>query len=156
MRERGAGAHRHVGCCRTEHGERLRTIRASVPAEKSHLPTCVKSTSSCGTRPRGSPERHHSHYPALGRPIRPYEWTVQPRGERDRTQLCHGSPDESGQSSLSGDWARMARIAKKKFVHSTTSYVAIGEYASAVPGSHRAWSGDPARALHAWRTAPTR
>ena len=33
------------------------------------------------------------------------------------------------QSSLSGDWARMARIAKKKFVHSTTSYVAIGEYA---------------------------
>ena len=25
------------------------------------------------------------------------------------------------QSSLSGDWARMARIAKKKFVHSTTS-----------------------------------
>jgi len=60
------------------------------------------------------------------------------------------------QSSLSGDWARMARIAKKKFVHSTTSYVAIGEYASAVPGSHRAWSGDPARALHAWRTAPTR
>ena len=110
----------------------------------------------CGTRPRGSPERHHSHYPALGRPIRPYEWTVQPRGERDRTQFCHGSPDESGQSSLSGDWARMARIAKKKFVHSTTSYVAIGEYASAVPGSHRAWSGDPARALHAWRTAPTR
>ena len=96
MRERGAGAHRHVGCCRTEHGERLRTIRASVPAEKSHLPTCVKSTSSCGTRPRGSPERHHSHYPALGRPIRPYEWTVQPRGERDRTQVCHGSPDESG------------------------------------------------------------
>ena len=51
------------------------------------------------------------------------------------------------QSSLSGDWARMARIAKKKFVHSTTSYVAIGEYASAVPGSHRAWSGDPARPL---------
>ena len=33
------------------------------------------------------------------------------------------------QSSLSGDWARMARTAKKKFVHSTTSYVAIGEYA---------------------------
>ena len=156
MRERGAGAHRHARCYRTEHGERSRTVRASVPAGKISSPCAPRAPLPCGTRPRGSPERHHSHYPALGRPIRPYEWTVQPRGERDRTQFCHGSPDESGQSSLSGDWARMARIAKKKFVHSTTSYVAIGEYASAVPGSHRAWSGDPARALHAWRTAPTR
>ena len=32
----------------------------------------------------------------------------------------------------------------------------IGEYASAVPGSHRASSGDPSRALQARRTAPTR